>query len=666
MKKWRIKAVVCALLMIIAGANAHAEEVILADILLEGNRIVVSGSGAQAEGTTLTITQPGTYRVAGALDEGNIVVYAGENAAVRLILSGVDIVSSVQPSIQAVKTGKLEIELDADTKNSLRTGEAAQTDGALQDASAQTQQEKTAIHCVHAKGDLTILGEGELCVQGNLGGGLRASGKLRIESGTLQVSAVKDAVKGKDAVEILDGIISVISQADGIQSENGDGEGTGYVRISGGSIDVVSGEDGIQSETTLEITGGEISVVSGGGSGDAEGQSAAQKMMAAPPEGTEPDMPGDRPEGTGPDESKMPGRPRSMRSGRTEQSDLELEDQDSLHQKDADWDGFAGRSDRRGMVSDKMVRFGQNQSATEEDTAGTKGIKSGKDMIISGGTLNVDALDDALHAGGNLLVCGGEMELSSGDDGIHADADVSIQAGRVKVRSSYEALEALNVLISGGDIELNATDDGINAGSGMGMTPWSMRGSEQSEGVELPLLCITGGNVVVNAKGDGLDSNGSLSIEGGTVIVNGPENSGNGALDSGSESGGKCSISGGTVIAVGSDGMAESFDEGSAQGALYYRFGQMLAAGTMIQILDADGNTLIEHTLSKRASCVVFSCPDLSDGDQVEIVAGESRGNAIVGEDAPSGWGRGGGFRGGFGGGSGGRRSKGTDLPAAQ
>jgi len=126
MKQRRMNAVLFALLMIITGACARAEEAVQADIQLQNGQISVVGIGAQAEGTTLNITQPGTYRITGTLEEGSIVVYAGKNAAVRLILAGVDIVSKDRPAIQAVKTGTLEIELEAGTKNSLKSGETAQ------------------------------------------------------------------------------------------------------------------------------------------------------------------------------------------------------------------------------------------------------------------------------------------------------------------------------------------------------------------------------------------------------------------------------------------------------------------------------------------------------------------------------------------------------------
>ena len=44
-------------------------------------------------------------------------------------------------------------------------------------------------------------------------------------------------------------------------------------------------------------------------------------------------------------------------------------------------------------------------------------------------------------------------------------------------------------------------------------------------------LYIHGGNIVVDAVGDGIDVNGAMEMTGGVVLVNGPTNDGNGALD---------------------------------------------------------------------------------------------------------------------------------------
>ena len=134
---------------------------------------------------------------------------------------------------------------------------------------------------------------------------------------------------------------------------------------------------------------------------------------------------------------------------------------------------------------------------------------------------------------------------------------------------------------------------------------------------EMPNLCISGGAVLVNAGGDGLDSNGNLTVLGGTVIVDGPSDNGNGALDSGSESGGRCMVHGGLVLAIGSFGMAESFDSDSEQRFFSCRVDSGFQAGSVITVTDMEGQILYTHTAAKEGSSVVFSCPELTEGETV-------------------------------------------------
>ncbi len=252
-----------------------------------------------------------------------------------------------------------------------------------------------------------------------------------------------------------------------------------------------------------------------------------------------------------------------------------------------------------------------------------KGLKSNGAMTISGGSITIDAQDDALHAAGDIIIGGGVLTLKSGDDGVHSDAVLTISGGDVTVAESYEGLEGWSIVITGGDVRVTADDDGLNAsgdGGDMGFGRWRMQ-SEESD-MELCELWISGGTLTVDAQGDGIDSNGDLYIEGGVVIVNGPTNSGNGAIDSGSESGGACSVSGGTVLALGAVGMAEGFDQSSAQASFMLTLGQTLRAGGVLRILDESGNVLIEHTAVKDAQSVVFSCPALAVGQTVTVEAG--------------------------------------------
>lgn len=79
------------------------------------------------------------------------------------------------------------------------------------------------------------------------------------------------------------------------------------------------------------------------------------------------------------------------------------------------------------------------------------------------------------------------------------------------------------------------SDDGINAAS-----------DEAS-----PYLEINDGVVFLDAGGDGLDSNGSIVMNGGTVVAIGPTDSGNGVLGFDKT----FSFQGGLLLAAGRSGM---------------------------------------------------------------------------------------------------------------
>ena len=288
-----------------------------------------------------------------------------------------------------------------------------------------------------------------------------------------------------------------------------------------------------------------------------------------------------------------------------------------------------------------------------------KGVKSDADIAVTGGSLDVSASDDAIHANGSVSVSGGALTLSTGDDGIHADDTLSISGGTIRVSQSYEGLEAQVIDISGGEISVRASDDGLNAAGGNdgsnAMGPFggdSFRGGFGGgmgggafDSDSNASLTISGGTLIVNADGDGLDSNGYLTVSGGLVYVSGPTNSGNGALDYGLEA----SITGGTVIAVGAAGMAENFGSGSTQGSILLNLSSTQTAGSTVSITDESGNVLASFQPEKSYSSVVISTEALVQGGSYTVTAGtESQTVTLDSLVYGSGMGMGG-FGGGFG-----------------
>ncbi len=270
------------------------------------------------------------------------------------------------------------------------------------------------------------------------------------------------------------------------------------------------------------------------------------------------------------------------------------------------------------------------ESGTITVEAAHHAVRANETLTVSGGTLNLVSGTDGLHSDERIVITGGAMNVSSGDDGIHADTEITIEDGEIEITASYEGIEANQIYVAGGDISVTAEDDGFNANGGQNgmwsriaamLNPEAEQTEEESETVD-PELIFDGGNVYVNAGGDGLDSNGDLIVNGGTILVDGPESSANGAIDSGTENGGVCQVNGGTVLAIGASGMAERFGDSSTQNSFYLR-GDQAAAGTWICVTDADGNEIFSHTSAKSFSSIVFSSPVLETGAAYTVNVGE-------------------------------------------
>ncbi len=137
---------------------------------------------------------------------------------------------------------------------------------------------------------------------------------------------------------------------------------------------------------------------------------------------------------------------------------------------------------------------------------------------------------------------------------------------------------------------------------------------------------ITGGNIMIineNAQdADGLDSNGSVYIEGGTILVSLNGNGSNNAIDYGSESGGVAEISGGTIIAAGGASMAESFDSSSTQPSISYA--TSAATGTAVTLKGADGTVLLNWEVPCSFTYLTISCPDMTIGEIYTLVVGDT------------------------------------------
>jgi hypothetical protein len=219
--------------------------------------IPASADGATAAGSVLTISSAGTYRVAGNLDDGRIIVDTEDEAVVRLIFNNVTIACSDSAPVFVENAERTAIILAAGSTNTLSDTSNYAYDGDEDEPNAT----------LHSKDYLTIGGSGSLTVNGNYNDGITSKDGLIINSGTITVSAPDDGIRGKDYLVVKDGTLDITTTdtGDGLLSDEDDDADKGYILIEKGSFTINAAEDAIQAETYVVVNAGTFDLESGGG-----------------------------------------------------------------------------------------------------------------------------------------------------------------------------------------------------------------------------------------------------------------------------------------------------------------------------------------------------------------------------------------------------------------
>lgn len=424
-------------------------------------------------------------------------------------------------------------------------------------------------NAIHVKGALKINGTGTIKVSAKKNG-IKVSKGLSIADSTINLTAGNHALSAR-FIETENVKINVLSAGkDALNAECDDETqeftlDEGYVSLKNSKVFASVSGDGIQADTFVYITGGSVDIKT-----SATFVSYGAESMAT----------------------------------------YDLSEDDFRYIKSGDTykkiDDVATKGARYAMIqSAKGIKCGEIKYEIDgTEYAVTK--NSNYFIVIDGARVKINSSDDAIHTNsGNVLIKGGTLDLTTLDDGIHADELVKIDGGEITVNGSYEGIEGAYVEIGGGTIYITASDDGINAAS-------------DDESVNEHII-ISGGTITVDASGDGLDSNGTIYVSGGTLIVYGPTT----GADTGLDADGGILIDGGNVFVASSKEMLEIPASNSKSNVLVYGV-NTVAAGSEIILTNADSGEMVRITLKKQAQAIILSTPELATNGTYSLYADEN------------------------------------------
>lgn len=313
------------------------------------------------------------------------------------------------------------------------------------------------------------------------------------------------AVKVKSGAALAIGGTGTLT-VDGNAKNGIKGAADAVITVAEVKLNINAANDGLSCDDELNITGGTLSITAGG-----------DAVKASPDTGENPDT-------------------TSLGNVTISGGTLTLNATEDGVQADGDLTISGGTF--------HVKTNGGHTTTLTDDSASCKGFKAGKTLTVTGGTVNVDSEDDALHAGTDVTISGGTLTLATGDDGVHADNDLvigtkgasSTSTPRINITASYEGLEGTTVTVYSGDIDVAASDDGVNAAS-----------STLGERSDKYAISIAGGDLYIDAGSDGLDSNNDINITGGKVEVYGAD----AMMDAAIDYDGTFTLSGGTLFGAG-------------------------------------------------------------------------------------------------------------------
>ncbi len=572
-------------------------------ITLNGSTAEISGSGAELKDDTITLTKAGTFVLSGTFS-GSIEVNCTASGTVRIVMNGASITSNGSAAIAVQQADKTIITSAAGSENSL-------SDSADTSDTSDTSDEEEITATVFSHDDLVINGSGSLTVTANQNDGIASKDSQKLVNANITVNAADDGIIGKDFLYTENSSLNINCTGDGIKSTNDTDENSGIALVNGGDIVIEAGDDGIQTVSAAVILDGSVAITSGGGYenastnhddifGGGNMQGGFSGDGTRPSRGTSDSTDGE----TAPDNSQGSLTTPDMNSGAS--ADQSSADPAENMQTPPDMNIDDQNSDAQ------MPDTSTEPSTSEDSEEKSKGITSEILIEINGGTVTINSADDALNSAGNITVNGGTINISAGDDGMHADDTLAITDGTVTLSESYEGLEATYVNLIGGDISVTSSDDGINTSNKLSTT--SVNGGFDSD--DGSVLTISGGRITVNADGDGIDMNGSGTMTNGTIIVNGPTNSGNGALDCA----GTFDFNGGTLYAGGASGMVVVPSDSST----CYSLDIGVTNSGTVTVKDSSGNTIASYSSSKTYQNVVIASDQFKSGETYTIYENDS------------------------------------------
>lgn len=199
-----------------------------------------------SDGENITITSEGVYLISGTAKNVTIYVEAGDSDKVQIVLEDLSITNETMPVIY-VKTAD-KVFVTSNGENNLKvTGTFAKEDS------------NNLNEVIFSKQDIIFNGTGTLNIE-STANGITGKDDIKITGGTYNIKSSAVGIRANDSIRIADGTINITTGTDGLHAENSSDDSKGYVFIAKGTIKIEATDDCIHGGSVVQIDDGNITL----------------------------------------------------------------------------------------------------------------------------------------------------------------------------------------------------------------------------------------------------------------------------------------------------------------------------------------------------------------------------------------------------------------------
>lgn len=204
------------------------------------------------DGQTVSITEAGVYVLTGTAKNAEVIVEAGDEDKVQLVLDSLNVTNDSTPVIYVNNADKVFV-TSAGSESELSVTGTFSSDGSTSTDAV-----------IFSKDDLVLNGTGTVSITSS-DNGVSCKDDLKVTGGTWNISCKSDALEANESISVGGGTLNINSSKDGLHAEYDEDNTTGWITVEGGILNITAADDGIHATTTFTVNAGELNITAGEG-----------------------------------------------------------------------------------------------------------------------------------------------------------------------------------------------------------------------------------------------------------------------------------------------------------------------------------------------------------------------------------------------------------------